>query len=172
LEIKDKIAYALATIFGATETKWAPGTIGSFLALPLCAWPVLMHSAWLHAFLIVAVLAAGIWCVPIADSMLPVVRLPGGKFTHHDHGQITIDEVLGMLVATVPLHFISFGSGWVDYGLALGLFRLFDIFKFGPVAYFDSWTSEWGVMLDDFAAGGLAAGAFWVVNQFWRIFSS
>jgi phosphatidylglycerophosphatase A len=46
---------------------------------------------------------------------------------------------------------------WPGWVAAFLLFRLFDIWKPGPVGWADRRQGAWGVMLDDLIAGGFAA---------------
>jgi len=79
-----------------------------------------------------------------------------------DPGCVVIDEVAGQLLASTPLPLFAFGStlgaalGWF---LSFAAFRLFDIWKPGPVRRLQDLPEGWGVVADDVAAGLLAAGA-------------
>jgi len=83
---------------------------------------------------------------------------------NHDESAIVIDEVAGQWIALWPL---SLGlthagvdpwlfpwPGWVGAFLA---FRLFDIWKPGPIGWADRQPGATGVMLDDLIAGLAAA---------------
>jgi phosphatidylglycerophosphatase A len=81
-----------------------------------------------------------------------------------DPSEIVIDEVVGMWIALWPLSaglwlggadpWVFPWPGWVG---AFVMFRLFDVWKPGPVGWADRQPGTMGVMLDDVIAGALAA---------------
>lgn len=94
--------------------------------------------------------------------VLPVVILiawagceAGKKLWGDDPARVTIDEVAGCWVACLaaPGH-------WGLWGIvtAFVLFRVFDIAKPWPVSVLDRLKSGLGILLDDLAAGLIAAG--------------
>jgi phosphatidylglycerophosphatase A len=88
----------------------------------------------------------------------PVCRALSEK----DPGCIVIDEVAGQILAcaAIPLvPAIAAGGGrtWWPWLAAFVLFRLFDIVKPGPVRRLQVLRGGWGVVMDDVAAGILAA---------------
>lgn len=152
----------IATLGPVGHLSPAPGTWGSLAALPVA---ILLHS--LGGFLAlaiatIAVSALGIWVVAQSTA-------PGA----HDPSEIVIDEMAGQWLALWP---VSLGAWLADApitalypGIIVGflLFRLFDIWKPGPVGWADRQATPLGVMLDDLIAGALAglcvtaiAGAF------------
>jgi len=131
----------------------APGTFGSAAAIPV-AW--LLH--WWGGFpvLLVAtvlVFALGTWAITIFTA--------GGD---PDPSEVVIDEVAGQWIALWPLSLgLSMADaaphvfpwpGWVG---AFVMFRLFDIWKPGPIGRADRMHTPLGVMLDDVIAGVFAA---------------
>lgn len=144
----------VATLFGIGHLRPAPGTWGSAAAVPL-AW--LLHG--LGGFPLLALVTAltfglGWWATWRATD--------GG--TDHDPKEIVIDEVVGQWIALWPLSAGLWHAGvapWVfPYPGWIGgflMFRLFDIWKPWPVSVFDRRTTPLGVMMDDVAAGVLAA---------------
>ena len=80
-----------------------------------------------------------------------------------DPPEIVIDEVAGQWTAlwaiSLPawLHGIEITALWPGWISAFVLFRLFDIWKPGPIGTADRWDTPLGVMLDDVLAG-IAAG--------------
>ncbi len=80
-----------------------------------------------------------------------------------DPGVVVIDEIAGMLLAAT-------GIPWgVRPALLLFLlFRLFDVFKFGPAAWFDARRGAVYVVADDLAAGMYAGlsyrGIDWLIG--------
>lgn len=143
----------IATVFGVGHLKPAPGTWGSFAALPLFwvlhqlgSWPLALAATILVTFI-------GAWAIR---------RETEGK-ADHDPSEIVIDEVAGQWVALLPVSIgaaaagsdvLALYPGWISSFI---LFRLFDIWKPGPVGWADRRNDPWGVMLDDIIAGVFAA---------------
>ncbi len=143
----------IATFFGAGLLRPAPGTWGSLAALP-AAW--VLHLAGgplaLAAGLALA-FGAGLWAAR--------VETEGGD--DPDPSEIVIDEVAGMFVALLPVSVGAAMQGvpvlalWPGIVAAFVLFRLFDIWKPGPVGWADMRHDPLGLMLDDVIAGVFAA---------------
>ena len=142
----------IATWFGAGLLRPAPGTWGTLAALPF-AWALhLLGGFWLLAVATAAVFAVGWWVS---------ARLTGPD--DPDPSEIVIDEVAGMWLALWP---VSLGAIWADVdvlwlwpGIVVAFlgFRLFDVWKPGPVGWADRLHSPLGLMLDDILAGLMAA---------------
>ena len=147
-------ARLVATVGGIGLLRPAPGTWGSAAAIP-AAW--LLHGVGGFPLLLaatLAVIALGVWAV--------------GAMTEgaadHDPSEAVIDEVAGMWIALMPLSaglwfagaepWLFPWPGWVGGFLA---FRLFDIWKPGPVGWADRMDTALGTVLDDVIAGLLAA---------------
>ena len=80
-----------------------------------------------------------------------------------DPSEIVIDEVAGQWLAFLP---VSIGAAhvganllslWPGFVFAFLFFRLFDIWKPGPIGWADRRNDALGVMLDDIFAGFAAA---------------
>ncbi len=144
----------IATFFYVGLLRPAPGTWGSAAAIPL-AWVI--HSLWgfpVFALCTVIVFFIGWWATASATK---------GK-DDHDPSEIVIDEVVGQWIALWPLSAGLWSAGvdpWVfPYpGWVVGflMFRLFDIWKPGPVGWADRRNDAFGVMFDDVIAGVMAA---------------
>jgi phosphatidylglycerophosphatase A len=123
---------------GAGYAPRAPGTFGSLVGLIIGG--VLLHFG--HAPLLISIMlvsGAGLWAIN---------QVGGGD----DAGWIVIDEIAGQMIAVLALPYVSL-AGLV---LAFGLFRLFDITKWGPIGILDRRHDALGVMGDDWVAGGFA----------------
>ncbi len=143
----------IATFFGVGLLRPAPGTWGSLAALPVF-W--VLHVLGGFALVLVAtalVIAVGIWAT----------RAETAGTDDHDPSEIVIDEVAGQWIALWPVSLgaqvagadvLALYPGWIA---AFLLFRLFDIWKPGPVGWADRRHDPVGVMLDDVIAGILAA---------------
>jgi phosphatidylglycerophosphatase A len=114
----------------------APGTWGSLAVLP-----VALLGPAAAALLALLLLLVGLWALR---------RLPEAD---QDPGWVVIDEGAGQALALAAL---SPGFGWLGLALAFALFRLFDIWKPGPVRMLDRQKNPAGVMGDDIMAGAMA----------------
>jgi phosphatidylglycerophosphatase A len=129
-----------ASGFGIGYAPKAPGTFGSLLGLALgAALLAVGHLPLLFGIVVVA--GAGIYAIS---------RLPDSAAA--DPGWIVIDEIAGQMIPLLALTQLSI-SGLL---LCFILFRVFDIWKPGPVAWADKRHDEFGVMGDDLIAGLLA----------------
>ncbi len=147
----------VATVAGVGYLRPAPGTWGSLAALPMAALLHLIGGPWLLVIAIIAVFFEGIWATT------QVTRWQDD----HDPSYVVVDEVVGQWIALLPLSFGAWYVGasifalWPGWIAAFVLFRLFDIFKPGPIGWADRRHTPLGVMLDDAIAGVFAA--FFVV---------
>lgn len=143
----------IATFFGVGYLRPAPGTWGSLAALPVAA---LLHVAGGPVLLglgVIAAFALGWWAT---------ARETAGK-ADPDPSEIVIDEVAGQWLALLPVSIGAAHAGaamtalWPGWVTAFVLFRLFDIWKPGPIGWADRRGDALGVMLDDILAGLAAA---------------
>lgn len=145
-------AWALG--FGAGLSRWAPGTVGTALALPAWGWLSSAAPLGLYLLLLGAAIVLGVWAAATATRRLGV----------DDHPAIVCDEMaaIGVVLLGVPAEPL-----WLLLGFAL--FRLFDITKPWPVRWADRRIKGgWGIMFDDLLAAGYAWLALQVVR--WLIF--
>lgn len=146
--MKTAFARAIASGGGVGFLPRAPGTWASlFAAVVGAALLALGHHALLAAVLLAAI--GGLWAIAEAGA--------GG----HDPGWVVIDEIAGQWLALLPLGAPRF---WPIL-LGFALFRLFDIWKPGPIGGFDRRHDTLGVMGDDLLAGGFAAAILWLVQR-------
>lgn len=144
----------IATFGGVGLLHPGPGTWGSAAALPL-GW--LFHGLGGFPLLALATLAVtlvGWWAA----------RAEEAATGSHDESAIVIDEVAGQWIALWPLSLGLSHAGvdpwlfpWPGWVGAFVAFRVFDIWKPGPVGWADRRPGAGGVMLDDLIAGLLAA---------------
>jgi len=112
-----------------------------------------------HLGLIVGVTALGVWASGASER----------AFGRSDDGRIVIDEVAGQWIALTPQFFLSAALPAVVV-TAFVAFRVFDIWKPGPVRWAERrFRGGWGVMADDVVAGLLAAAASSVAIGLWRV---
>ena len=151
------IAALVATAGGAGFFPLVPGTAGSAVGLVL-AW--LLSRAIASAppsvpaavGLLVSGLVIGLAGVPAASR---VARGLGQK----DPRCVVIDEVAGQFLASSVVPLFVRPSGFLLWILSFLFFRLFDVWKPGPVNRLQALPEGWGIVADDIAAGFLAAGA-------------
>jgi len=126
---------------GSGLLKPAPGTWGTLAALPL--WLLLAEvSPALYVVIILLTFSLGIYFCGYTAKALGT----------HDHSSIVWDEFVGLWIALflVPMT-------WTGIILAFIFFRLFDIWKPWPIAYFDKHMhGGLGIMIDDVIAGVFA----------------
>ncbi|WP_368343842.1 phosphatidylglycerophosphatase A [Pelagovum sp. HNIBRBA483] len=143
----------IATVCYTGYLRPAPGTWGSLAALPL-AW--LIYEAggyWLLIVLGVVVFFAG---VKATEHM-------AAETGDHDPSCVVVDEVVGQWVALLPVVIgasnaqVEITALWPGWVAAFILFRLFDIWKPGPIGWADRKETAVGVMLDDVFAGIFAS---------------
>ena len=133
--------HLLAFGFGAGLSPYAPGTIGTLIAVPIVI--LVAQFGWItHLAFALAACFGGVYLCGESARRLDV----------HDHPGIVWDEIAGytvtMLAApTEPL--------WLLVGFLL--FRFFDIVKPSPIREADhSLRGGLGIMLDDIIAGVFA----------------
>jgi phosphatidylglycerophosphatase A len=142
LELLRHPPHFLAFGGGAGLSPKAPGTAGSLVAVPLYI-ALAPLPPLIYLLLVLALAGLGVWACARTERDLGV----------HDHPGIVWDEIVGMLVALfhAPV-------SWVWLLLGFALFRLFDIWKPFPIRWLnDNVKGGWGIMLDDLAAGIVAA---------------
>lgn len=147
------MTHLIATFFYAGHLRPAPGTWGSLAAL-IAAYPLLLIGGpWLLVAGVVLSFALGLWATGVETL----------GAADHDPSEIVIDEVAGQWIALLPIAFgaannnaplLALWPGWVA---AFFFFRLFDIWKPGPIGWADRRGDAMGVMLDDVIAGAFAA---------------
>ena len=144
----------VATFLSVGYLKPAPGTWGSAAALPV---GYLLHGLGGFPALAAATAAAfllGTWAT---------LKMTAGA-EDKDPSEIVIDEVVGMWIALWPLSTGLWLGGadpwvfpWPGWVAAFVFFRIFDVWKPGPVGWADRQPGSMGVMLDDVIAGLMAA---------------
>ena len=140
-------ARAVATWFGCGLSPWAPGTIGSIGALPLHLLLCTL-SAWQHGLAVLALCGLGVWAAQrYAEARAEI-----------DPQRVVIDEVAGTAIALGLVR----DSGYLAALAALIAFRVFDIWKPGPIRRLEhARPVGLGIMLDDLLAGVFAGALIW-----------
>lgn len=148
-----RTATFLATFGYSGLIRPAPGTWGTVAGVPF-AWllgewggaPVMAAAA-------VAAFVIGWWAAQVH------MTATGNM---HDPSEIVIDEVAGLWVACIAVP----ENNWLWLLAAFLLFRLFDIWKPGPIGWADRRIKgALGVMVDDIVAGVAAALCLLALGQ-------
>jgi phosphatidylglycerophosphatase A len=142
--LRGLVARWLAIWFGCGLSPWAPGTVGTLGAIPLhlllCRMGVAAHAASVVVFC-----GLGVWAA----------QRHAEARGETDPQSVVIDEVAGTLIALGMVR----SEGYLAGGAALLAFRVFDIWKPGPIRQLEhARPLGLGIMLDDLLAG-LLAGA-------------
>ena len=157
----DKILTYLSTL-GPIGKCPAPGTMGSIVAAIVGVLIAVQWGVMGLAIATVIVVAIGF---PMANAHF---RITGQK----DASEVIIDEIGGQWLAMLPIpvapalsleYFI-----WV--AVAFGLFRLFDIWKPGPIRQAEKIQPyATGVMADDIIAGAVTGAIIMLTTPFFEI---
>ena len=142
----------IACGFGSGLVPKAQGTMGSLVAiLPWLLLRDLTVLAWLGVIVVAFVI--GVWACDEAGRILGVA----------DHRSLVWDEFVGQWIALLPALF----APWWAVLLGFALFRVFDVWKPWPIAWFDRRVKGGlGVMLDDVIAGIFAAIILFLILHF------
>ena len=153
LERAPRFASLVATVAGIGHSKFAPGTMGSLVAV-LPAWALLVSYGALGPLTLTAVVfAIGYWA---SDIYVLAGRVDDPK-------EIVIDEVAGQ---ALTIAFLPAASHPLWIVAAFLAFRFFDILKPWPVSLAERRLADGlGVMADDIVAalyaGLVVLGARW-----------
>lgn len=131
--------HLLSLGFGSGLSPYAPGTMGTLVAIPLY---LLIATLPLTIYLGVIVFGfiLGIYFCHVTSDALGV----------HDHPGIVWDEIIGFWITMIAVPVASWQ--WIATGFLL--FRFFDIIKPWPVKLADKrMPSGFGIMFDDVLAG-------------------
>ncbi len=137
----NKVARAVATCGYIGFVRYAPGTCASFISLFF--WYALSsYSIIIRCLIITLLFIIGVWSSEQESTQSET----------SDPSWIVIDEWVGMGIALLACPVTIF---W--YSIAFLLFRFFDILKVFPINLLEQIDGGFGIMLDDCAAGGIAA---------------
>jgi len=134
----EKAAIFVSTGMYTGYFPFAPGTIGTLVAIPLVLI-LSFFSPLTYGVATVVIFCCGVWSAGIAEVF----------FQRKDAPPIVIDEIVGFLITMfyVPKHLKYVILGFF-------LFRFFDIIKPYPAGFINEQIrGGWGVVLDDVFAG-------------------
>ena len=142
----------LAFGFGSGLSPFAPGTMGTVVAVPFI-------------FALKSLGAPVFWITMLLLFLLGIQLCShvSRKLGMHDHGGIVWDEMVGywLSVAFVPLQWHWLLAGFV-------LFRFFDIYKPWPIRQIDQKVSGgFGIMIDDIVAALFTIIVLAVLQRWW-----
>lgn len=153
--------------------KGAAGTYGSFFALPICfAYIYVSRLLFMESILLTetvvfqtgflySMVLFGVVTSNITERVLGPMTDWRGRTKTRDQNQIVIDEVIGMMIACLPVAYTNINLfSWpmlVLIGISFLSFRMFDILKIWPANLFDRRHDSWGIIMDDVVAGIQAA---------------
>lgn len=147
---KPKVPYwsfasLVAVVFPLGMLPKAPGTWGSLAGIPV-AMGMAYAARSLGAFSIPAII---LMLVALGFLSWWTIDQTEKQWQTHDDGRIVIDEVLGQAIALVFFPFDAF-----HIIAAFVFFRIFDIFKPGPIGWADEkLPGAFGTLFDDVIAG-------------------
>jgi len=133
-------AHFIALGFGAGLSSFAPGTVGTLVALPI--WWLIgpAYSAPVLLGILAFLFLVGVWACEITGRHLGIA----------DHGAMCWDEVVAFLLV---LALVPPSHAW--QAAAFFLFRLFDVVKPPPIRQLERrMKGGFGVMADDILAAG------------------
>ena len=126
----------IATGFYVGRFRYAPGTVGTLLGIPLVY--LLVHKLWLTLLFGILLLIVAVW------SSNYMVELTKEK----DPEDVVIDEIVGYYFS-----FLFVEPTLKAMLLGFIVFRMLDILKPFPINLFERLPKGYGVIFDDLVAG-------------------
>jgi phosphatidylglycerophosphatase A len=151
----------LATGLGVGLFPLAPGTAGSALGV-VAAWLLAGSIAAGRSPSVAAVLGLLVSGLAVAAAGIPLSTRAFRGLRAKDPGCVVVDEVAGQLLASSPVPLFLYPGASVEACVWIAsflTFRLFDIWKPGPLRRSQELPEGVGVVVDDVLGGLLAAGA-------------
>ena len=144
----------IVTIFGVGYSKFAPGTLGSFLGVLFFYF---FYNFFSENYILFFLFIFFIFLLSWYFTNVYVL-----KNRVHDPSEIIIDEFLGQLISLSPILFVNgFEIDKINFFvlmiLSFLLFRFFDILKPWPINIVDKSRTSLSILLDDVIAGLFAS---------------
>jgi phosphatidylglycerophosphatase A len=144
-----KLKKLILTMMGIGNSKYAPGTIASFITCIIYIWFYVLQVNIF--FLILAVTILFIFSVFAIDNSKNL-------FSEIDAKEIVIDEFIGQSIPILTIYSLIEKNNFIYFILytliSFILFRIFDILKPFPINTIDQkMKNGFGVILDDVVAG-------------------
>jgi len=150
---------------GRARLRGVGGLLGSFGRIGFIPGPSGTFASLAVGGLVAAAyyLGAPWWSIASLALAATVVGVPVGtwfekRIGRHDPRPFVLDEVAGMLIASLAAWLPTDRWGWLSLMLAFFWFRVCDIIKPPPVRQAERLPGGWGIMADDVLAGALALG--------------
>ena len=158
----DRFILLLARGGGLGLAPKAPGTIGTLGGYPLTLLFLALGSFWVYLAACVLLVPLSVWICGEAERILE----------REDPGEVVFDEIIAVPICYLGVFGLMAFQGegmpdlsslfgyklWWVWALAgFGIFRLFDIWKPGPIEKAQSFRGGWGVTMDDVLAGLLTS---------------
>jgi phosphatidylglycerophosphatase A len=154
-----KISISILTMFGVGNSKYAPGTVASFITFLIF---VFFYKLQVNILILIAsVILIFIFSIYSIDKFKK-------SFSETDASEIVIDEFIGQSIPILTIYNFLQKNVLIDfifYSFAsFVLFRLFDITKPYPIGRIDKeMKNGFGVILDDIVAGIYSVIAFFFI---------
>ena len=129
-----------------------PGPSGTWASAATVAVIGLAHGPSVGPLALAVLLCVGLGSLVTVALGGPFSRAAGET----DPSWVVTDEVAGQALAIAIGASFSRGGGWWPILAAFALFRVFDIWKPGPVGAAERLPGGWGILADDLVAGALA----------------
>ena len=135
----EKIVLCYSRVGGAGLCPAGPGTAGSAVAAIAAHWLFLPLPIPARLAVVIGIFLTGALAAGMAERLL-------GR---SDPGEVVIDELLGVWLVLLPFQ----ESDWRLLLAAFVFFRIFDIWKPGPIHASENWLpGGYGIMIDDVVA--------------------
>ena len=134
--MKFRIAYWFATCGFLGQVPYGPGTVGSFIAIPLVL--VLQNRPFSLLLSCALLVVLAVWTSDVVAA----------KFNQKDPQEIVIDEFCGLLIS-----FLFLPIRWQTLLAGFFLFRFFDITKPAAIRQIEQIPNGFGIVFDDLMAG-------------------
>ncbi len=161
LPLLSRLILGFARLEPSGLAPFAPGTWGSLFALFIALFFFLPQTLWLRILSLIVLFAVGVWASTIAEAIL----------AKKDPSEIVIDELVGQWIVLLPLSLeLSSKNFYIQLLIAFALFRFFDILKPYPITKLeDTFSTGFGIMIDDVLAGIYALICFVIIRHFFFI---
>ena len=144
-----QLSLLMITMFGIGNSKYAPGTVASFVT---CLIYICSYRFQINILVLTSCVALiFLFSIYIIDNFKK-------KFSEIDAKEIVIDEFIGQSIPLLTIYNLIEKNNSIHFILftffSFVLFRLFDIWKPYPINIIDKkMKNGFGVMLDDVVAG-------------------
>ena len=154
-----KFNLLILTMFGLGNSRYAPGTVASFVT---CLIYIALFNYKVNILILIgSVSLIFLYSIFILDELKK-------SFSEIDAKEIVIDEFVGQSIPLLSIYnLVLFNNinNFILYALSVFfLFRLFDVFKPYPINIIDKKIKNgFGVMLDDVLAGIYSVIVFFLI---------